>query len=63
MLWGDGLVVQESLQGLAVFTLKHHIELFPASLGLIGLICVDNEGLQVVESPGVEGYPVLCLLG
>ena len=58
MLSGDGLVVQECLEGLPLFALKHHFELFPA-----GLICINVEGFQVVESPGVEGLPVFHLLG
>ena len=56
-------IVQECLEGLLVFTFKHHFELFPASLGITGLICIDVEGFQVVESPGVEGLHVLNLLG
>ena len=63
VLWVDGLTVQECLEGLPVFTLKHDFELFPASLGFIGLICIDVEGFQAVKSPGVEGLPVLHLLG
>ena len=56
---GDGLIVQECLP---VFTLKHHFELFPNSLGLIRLICVDVEGFHVVKSPHVEDLLVLYLL-
>ena len=63
VLWDDGLIVQECLEGLPVFSLKHHFELFPACLGFIGLICNDVEGFQVGENPGVEGLPVPHLLG
>ena len=60
---GDGLIVQECLEGLLVFALKHHFELFPTSLGLIGLLCINVEGFQVVKGYGVEGLTVLHLLG
>ena len=63
MLRGDGPIVQECLEGLPVFTLKHHFELFSAGLGLIGLIGINVEGFQVVRSPGIEGLLVLHLLG
>ena len=57
------VVVQECLEGLPVFALKHNFELFPTSLDIIGLIGINVGGFQVVKSPGVEGLPVLHLLG
>ena len=59
----DGLIVQESLEHLPVFALKHHFELLPSSPSVIKLISVDVEGFQVIQIPGVEGLPVICLLG
>ena len=42
---------------------KHAFKLFPASLGITGLICIDVDGFHVVENPGVGGLPVIHLLG
>ena len=63
MLQHDGVIIQESLEHLPSFVLKHHLELLPASLGVIRLIGVFVEGFQVIQSPGVEGLPVVHLLG
>ena len=63
MLPHGGFIVQESLKHLPVFTIKHHLELLPASLGVVRLIGVDVEGFQVMQGPGVEGLPVIHLLG
>ena len=63
VLWHNGFIVQESLEHLLVFAFKCHLELLLASLGVIRLIGVDVEGFQVIQGPGVEGLPVLHLLG
>ena len=55
-----GLVLYE---GLSVFALKHHLELFPARSGLIGFISVNVEGFKGVEGSHVELLPVLRLMG
>ena len=63
MLQDDGPVVVQSLEGLPVFSLKHHLQLLPASLHGVSLFGIDVEGLQEVDGPGVENLPVLQLLG
>ena len=55
----DGTTVNEGLEGLPVFALKHHFELFPASFVVIDLFDVNVNGLQVVNGPGIECSPVL----
>ena len=50
MLHHDSLIVQVSLEHLLVFALKHHLELFPAGLGVVQLIGVDVEGFQVIQT-------------
>ena len=62
-LQGDGPIVNEGLEGLPVFSLKHHFKLFPAGLVVISSLGINIEGLQVVNGPGVECSPVLRLLG
>ena len=44
MLRGDGLIVQEGLEHLAVFALKHHFELLPACPGIIRLFSINVGG-------------------
>ena len=58
-----GLFLYEGLEVLPVFSLKHHLELFPASSELISFICINVEGFKVVEGSCVEHLPVLRLMG
>ena len=61
-LWGDGAIVYEGHASPSVFVLKHHHELFPASIVVISFLSVDVEGFQVIYSPGIEDVPVLQLM-
>ena len=58
-LWGNGPIVNETLDSLSIFTLKHHLQLLPASAPVISLISINCEDLQVIKSPGIEDFPVL----
>ena len=62
MLQRDGPIINEGLKGLYILTLKHHLQLVPASMAAINLINIDVEGFQVVKSPGVEDFPVLQMM-
>ena len=59
VLLGNGAIVNQNLQGLLVFALKHHFQLLPASLHGVSFFGIDVEGLQEVSVPGVESLPVL----
>ena len=48
VLQGDGPIVNEGLQSLSIFALKHHLQLLPACALVISLISVDVEGFQVI---------------
>ena len=58
-LWGDGTIVNEGLEGLPVFVLKHHFKLFPAGFMIISFFSIDLEGLQVIDRSGIECSAVL----
>ena len=60
---GNYPIVYEGLESLSIFTLKHHTELLSASVAVISLLSVNVEGFQEVESPGIEHFPVLRLMG
>ena len=55
----DGQTVNQGLEDLPVIVLKHHIQLLPASLCGVSFFCFDVEGLQEVNGPGIEHFPVL----
>ena len=57
MLLGNGPIV--SLEGLPVFSLKHHLQLLPSGLCGVSFFSIDVEGLEEVDGPGVECLPVL----
>ena len=38
VLQGDGPIVDKGLQSMSIFTLKHHVQLIPAHVPVIGLI-------------------------
>ena len=57
-LLSDGTIVDEGLESLLVFALKHHFKQLPASL-VIGFFSIDVEGLQVIYHSGIEGSQVL----
>ena len=63
MLLGDGTIVNQSLEGLPIFTLEHHFQLPPAGLCGFSFFGIDVKGLQEVHGPGVESLPVLSPLG
>ena len=62
-LWGNGAIINEGLESLLVFTLRHHFKLLPASVVAISFLGNDVEGFQVIYSPGIEDFPVLQLVG
>ena len=63
VLLGNGPIVDEGLQSLSFLTLGHHLSLAPASMAVISLISTDVESFQIIESHGVENFPVLQLTG
>ena len=63
LLLGDGPIVYEGLESLSIFALEHHVELLPAIVAIISLLGVNVKGFQEVESPGIEHFPVLRLMG
>ena len=62
VLWGDCVVVQETLESLPVLTLKHHFYLVPASLGFICFVRVYIQGFYVVYYSNVKLLPFCCLV-
>ena len=59
---GDGAIVDEGFQGLAVFSLKHAL-LFSSFFGIIFPLCVYIRGFDKVNSMCVKGFPFICLIG
>ena len=43
-LHGDCAIICEGLEGSSIFTLKHHVDLLPASVAVVSLLTVDVEG-------------------
>ena len=62
-LCSDGPTAYEGLESLSIFSLKHHVELLPASVVVISLLSVNVEGFQEVNGPGIEHFPVVRLTG
>ena len=62
-LWSDGPIVYEGLESISIFTLKHYVELLPVRVAVISLFSVDVKGFQDINSPSVEHFPVLRLIG
>ena len=50
------------LEGLPILPLKHHVEMFPASMAFISLVSVDIKGFEVINCSSVEDLPVLRLV-
>ena len=46
--WVDCAVVDDGLESLSIFALKHHLKLLPASLVAISFIGIDVKGFQVI---------------
>ena len=64
VLWADGANLNEGLYGLSIFTLKHHLKLFPAFLGGVLCICINVKGFQeVVNRISVKVCPLIGLIG
>ena len=53
VLQGDGVSLNKYLEGLPIFTLKHHFELFPVSLEVF-FLCINIKGFQEVDGASVE---------
>ena len=62
MLHSDSAIVYKGLEGLSILSLKHHVQLFPASMAFVSLLCVDVEGFEIVNCSSVEDLPVLRLV-
>ena len=62
VLCSDDTNVTEGLQGLSVFSLKHHFELFSALFAVVFGLYVNNEGLLEVDYIGVENSPLIVLV-
>ena len=58
----DGLVVNEGLEGLAVFSLKHHFNMMPLLFALVFHIWINVQGFNKVYGPDIERLPLLCLI-
>ena len=61
-LHSDGAIVCKGVEGPAILSLKHHVELFPASMAFVSLLHVDVKGFLVVDCLSVEDLPVLGLV-
>ena len=48
VLWGNGPIVNERLESLSIFTLKHHLQLLQACVPVVSLISVNIECFWVV---------------
>ena len=55
----DGCFVNQGLDSLPVFALKHHLQLLPASLCGVSFLSVDVKVIQEVEGYGIKHFPVL----
>ena len=62
-LLSDGHIVYEGLESLSIYALKHHVELLPAKAAVISPLNINVKGFPVVDSPGIEHFPVLRLMG
>ena len=62
-LWGDGPILSEGLESLSIYALKHHFKLLPPSVAVISFFGINVKGLQVVNDPSIEDFPVLGLVG
>ena len=62
-LQGNCAIVDEGLESLPVFALKHHLPLLPSSLSVISFFSIDVKGFQVIYGSGAEDFLVLHLLG
>ena len=47
VLWGHDPIVNEGLESLSIFTLKHHLQLLPACAPVISLISI---GIKVFHT-------------
>ena len=55
----NGPIVDEGLESLLIFTLKHHLQLLSAHVPVISLISTNVKGFQVLKGPGLEDFLVL----
>ena len=61
---GQGMVtLNEGLESLSVFTLKHYFQLLPAYFVVISFFGINVKGFQVIYGSGIEDSPVLKLPG
>ena len=58
-----GVIVYKGLESLSIIALKHELQLLPAFAVVDSLISLDVQGIQVIEGCGVEGSPILRLVG
>ena len=52
----DGPIVNEGLESLSIFA---HFKLLLAIVPVVNFFSINVEGFQIVDSPGVEDFPVL----
>ena len=48
VLQSDGPIVNEELESLSIFALKHHLQLLPACVPVVSCISINVEGFQVI---------------
>ena len=63
VLRGDHIIVKEGLEGLGVFSLKHHFALFPIMLGVALCVWTNVQCFEEVHHSCIKDLPLPTWFG